>query len=89
MIRDIAKELNYLRYMEQYNLTSVYKSQVPKGWRPYRKTGRDAEPPKHTSSAEYNIFICSQCGTNLRIPAGKGRVQLTCPKCRNQFIVND
>lgn len=43
----------------------------------------------HHSDGTYNYFICIRCGATLRVPMGKGKIQLTCPKCRYSFIVND
>ena len=31
------------------------------------------------------ILTCPTCGTRCRIPAGKGKIKVKCPKCRNQF----
>ena len=34
----------------------------------------------------YRYLICPQCGQRLRVPRGKGKIRVTCTKCRNQFI---
>ena len=31
-------------------------------------------------------FRCPQCGQQLRVPRGRGKISITCPKCHNQFI---
>ena len=33
----------------------------------------------------YKLFLCPQCKTTLRVPNGKGRINLTCPKCHTKF----
>jgi len=33
----------------------------------------------------YRYFRCPMCRQMLRVPRGKGRVLITCPKCRNKF----
>lgn len=38
-----------------------------------------------TYHKEYKIMTCKTCGQSLRIPKGKGKVRVTCPKCRNVF----
>ena len=34
----------------------------------------------------YAIFKCPQCKQKLRVPKGRGKIQVTCSKCRTQFI---
>ena len=34
----------------------------------------------------YRYLICPQCSQRLRVPRGKGKIRVTCIKCRNQFI---
>ena len=34
---------------------------------------------------QYKFFKCPLCKTVLRVPRGKGKVQITCKKCGNRF----
>lgn len=31
---------------------------------------------------------CPHCGQSLRLPEGKGAIRVTCPKCKNAFILH-
>ena len=34
----------------------------------------------------YKIFACPQCKQKLRVPKGKGKIQIRCSRCGNEFI---
>lgn len=39
---------------------------------------------------DYHIYTCpnKECRQKIRVPRGKGHIQITCPKCHTQFIKN-
>lgn len=40
---------------------------------------------KHRQRKDYKFFVCPTCRTNLRVPKGKGKVNITCSKCGTRF----
>ena len=34
----------------------------------------------------YHYYRCPQCRQKLRVPRGRGRIQISCPRCGPQFI---
>ena len=43
---------------------------------------------KRISQARSNekIFQCPKCGQKVRVPKGKGKIAIRCPKCNHQFV---
>ncbi len=34
----------------------------------------------------YRFFVCPSCRQKVRVPRGKGKIEITCPRCRHSFI---
>jgi len=54
-------------------------------WWPVRtKAGRTIANIKHRKT--YKFFKCPSCSNTLRVPKGKGMLQISCPKCGERFM---
>mgnify|MGYP006967136685 CR=1 FL=1 len=41
---------------------------------------------KSITDKEYVYFVCSQCKRIIRVPKGKNKVSIRCPKCNHVFV---
>ena len=35
---------------------------------------------------QHRYFVCPKCRQRVRVPRGKGKISITCPRCREKFI---
>jgi hypothetical protein len=35
---------------------------------------------------EHRYFDCPKCRQMVRVPRGKGKISITCPRCREKFV---
>lgn len=35
---------------------------------------------------ENRYFVCPRCHQTVRVPRGKGKISITCPRCKEKFI---
>lgn len=65
------------RYQENQKFLQVTAG-IRGKWKAFPK---DMEQRKH-----YHIYKCPTCRQKIRIPRGKGKIEITCPKCHSKFI---
>jgi len=72
------------RYQENARFMRFWK---PLGYRllaPSKWLQRTAERLKDRKTHRY--FKCPGCSQTVRVPKGKGKINITCPKCKESFI---
>jgi len=40
----------------------------------------------HLKDKDHRYFRCPQCRQTVRVPRGRGKINIRCPKCNRQFI---
>lgn len=54
-------------------------------WEPISRRLQDARV-RFGDRKTHRFFKCPQCGKRLRVPRGRGRIEITCPYCRTRFV---
>ena len=70
--RNISK-----RYEENQKFVNFRYRNVVK-WNNFKK--------RFAQRKEYRFYHCPQCKQTVRGPRGRGKICITCPKCRTEFV---
>lgn len=93
----IACVLSMLIRLPMLNLLLTLVSYVLMGWAIFRSLSRNTykryeENRKYLRfverirDREHRYFDCPRCRQSVRVPRGKGKISITCPKCKEKFI---
>ena len=54
----------------------------------YNQAYHNAQSGSHTmrSDREHRIFRCPSCDQRVRVPRGRGKIEITCPRCGQTFV---
>ena len=65
------------RYEEKQKFVNFRYRSVVK-WNNFKK--------RFAQRKEYRFYHCPQCKQTVRVPRGRGKICITCPKCRTEFV---
>jgi len=52
----------------------------------YQENRRFLQLLDRVKDRKHRYFDCPKCRQQVRVPRGKGRISITCPKCKEKFI---
>lgn len=81
---------NYFRmfsknFSKRYNENRIYTNMTAPVYNYFQKLKLKFQSKKKRDKKKYKYYHCKNCGQELRIPRGKGKVVITCPICKHSF----
>ncbi len=68
------------RYLENQRFLQIYDRIAP-AFRGVRQRVQSL-----FTKSPYRIYTCPNCKQKVRVPRGRGRIEISCPRCRSTFI---
>ena len=64
----------------------IFRSLSRNTYKRYRENRKYLMLLERFKDKEHRYFDCPRCRQQVRVPRGKGKIAITCPKCREKFI---
>ncbi len=65
---------------------AIFRSLSRNTARRYRENRRYLNLIGRVKDREHRYFRCPKCRQNVRVPKGKGKISITCPRCHEKFV---
>ena len=87
IISPFAK-LNMILFLLSYGLMflAIARGLSRNTYRRYRENRKFLQIFDRLKDREHRYFDCPKCHQMVRVPKGKGKISITCPKCREKFV---
>lgn len=65
---------------------AIFRSLSRKTYKRYQENRKYLMLLERIKDKEHRYFDCPRCRQPVRVPRGKGKIAITCPKCREKFV---
>ena len=80
--------LNMILFLLSYGLMilAIFRSLSRNTYKRYRENRKFLQIFGRLKDREHRYFDCPKCHQMVRVPKGKGKISITCPKCKEKFV---
>ena len=80
--------LNLLLTLCSYGLMgwAIFRCLSRNTYKRYQENRRYLMLLQQFKDKEHRYYDCPRCRQQIRVPKGKGKISITCPKCKEKFI---
>ena len=82
--------LNVIFWLLSYGLMfwAIWRSLSRNTYKRYQENRKFMQIVDRIKDRQHRYFDCPKCHQPVRVPRGKGKIAITCPRCREKFIKN-
>lgn len=80
--------LNLVLALASYALTgyAIFRCLSRNTYKRYEENRKYLRLLERLKDRQHKYFDCPRCRQSVRVPRGKGKIAITCPKCKEKFI---
>jgi len=84
-IRDITVGLALTTVSYCFMLLALFRCFSRNTYKRYQENRKYLLIVERIRDREHRYFTCPRCRQTVRVPRGKGKIAITCPKCKEKF----
>ena len=65
---------------------AIFRSLSRNTYKRYQENRKFLQLTGRMKDREHRYFDCPKCRQMVRVPRGKGKISITCPRCREKFV---
>lgn len=65
---------------------AIWRSLSRNTYKRYQENRRFLQVYDRLKDRQHRYFDCPKCRQTVRVPRGKGKISITCPRCREKFV---
>lgn len=65
---------------------AIFRSLSRNTYKRYRENRKYLQILEQIKDRDHRYFQCPRCKQSVRVPRGKGKISISCPKCKEKFI---
>jgi amino acid transporter len=81
MVSTLLTTLSYILM-----IWAIFRTLSRNTYKRYRENRKYLMILERIKDKEHRYFDCPRCRQPVRVPKGKGKIAITCPKCKEKFI---
>ncbi len=86
MLQESALGLVFFVLSYGLMIWAIVRSLSRKTYRRYQENRKFLQVFDRLKDREHRYFDCPKCRQMVRVPRGKGKIAITCPRCREKFV---
>ena len=79
---------NLVLFLLSYGMMfwAIFRSLSRNTYKRYQENRKFLQLTGRLKDREHRYFDCPKCRQMVRVPRGKGKISITCPRCREKFV---